>query len=173
MFRGLPLSPRCCRRISARSDALAPAVPTSLTSSLHQPPSHVSLQPAVRRRQGRRSGGARPQLPPYPPLSLSETPPPHLRDHHPSVPRSPLSTSRGSPRKPELVRFWFGREARGRAGRVEKKNPFTPSGFRCYSPEFRVEPPRGRCQKSCETETTTSLKMQPETRGSRADAIFE
>lgn len=24
----------------------------------------------------------------------------------------------------------------------------------------------------CETETTTSLKMQPETRGSRADAIF-
>lgn len=40
------------------------------------------------------------------------------------------------------------------------------TGISCRAAEEKVPKP-------CETETTTSLKMQPETRGSRADAIFE
>lgn len=116
-----------------------------MTSSLRQPPSHVTLQPAVRRTQGRWSGEARPRLPLPKPNHPPRPPTTHLRDHHPSVPPSPLYLSR-FPGKPELVRFWFPREARERQTAQNRNRTFAPSGFRCYSPEFPVEPPRRRCR---------------------------
>ena len=163
MLRGLSLSLRPGRWASARSDASLRAVPTSLTSSLHQPPSHVTLQPAVRWRQGRWSGVARPRLPPpYPPPTSAIIIPPY-----PSLPL-PLAVPQKARAGPVLV----SEGSSGKADRVKKipcppiRLPLLLTGISCRAAEEKVPNP-------CETETTTSLKMQPQTRGSRADAIFE
>lgn len=134
MFCGL-LSPRCGRGASARSDAFPQAVPTSLTSSLQQPPSHVASL-----RYGEDKAAGAEQLGLGSPLRTPHPPP------RSSSLRTPLSLYLSRfPGKPELVRFWFPSEAR-RKQTVQKTISCPPPDFRCYSPEFRIELPRRRCQ---------------------------
>lgn len=163
MFCGFLLSLPCGWAASARLHSSLQAVPTSLTSSLHKPPSHVTLQPAVQWRQGRWSGVARPRLPPpYPPF-----PPPRS-----SSLRTPLWLYLSQfPQKARAGPVLVSERSSGKADRVKISRrpirlPLILTGISCRAAEEKVPEP-------CETETTTSLKMQPETRGSRADAIFE
>lgn len=152
------LVPRPSSQSSAWASKLCPRrrIPTSgphladFLPPLTALPRNATACGAVRTRPLKRSK-ARPLFAP----SLPSIPPTHIRDHHPLRTPLPFYLSR-FPRKPEMVRFWFRREAR--AKRTKEKISYPPirlplllTGIWCRAAEEKVPKP-------CETKTTTSPK---------------